>query len=338
MKNSKIEWCDHSVNFWWGCEKVSPACAHCYAELLAKLFSKGKATWGATGQRWDRSVKAVDELLALDMAARQRGAVERVFINSMSDTFEDREDLNQARSLLFFWARRLANLDLLLLTKRPENVARLVPPDWLEDWPAHVWMGTTAENQAMADERIPQLLNVPAAVRFLSCEPLLGQVDLHGVCFENESCESCGEKITTNIFTSSCSCRCCCEGSEPCLLRGKIEWVICGGESGAGARPMHPDWARALRDQCDEQGVPFFFKQWGEWAPTVDVGFGDSPRAKTHSFPTGKFIPTLGGAVPFAIEMRRIGKSKAGRLLDGREWNEVPVTPGRAVLSTGGRA
>jgi protein gp37 len=164
-----------------------------------------------------------------------------------------------------------------LLTKRPENVARFAPSLWLENWPAHIWIGTTVENQQCADERIPALLEIPAKVRFLSCEPLLGPVNLSYRCLEVAA-----------------------------------DWVICGGESGGHARPMHPDWARSLRDQCNEADVPFFFKQWGEWieVPAFQNN-GDMGMMDTEGLMRSCVV-------------RKVGKHVSGRLLDGREWSEFP--------------
>lgn len=276
MKNTKIEWAHHTVNFWWGCTKVSPACAHCYAETLARIWSKGRATWGESGERWLRIGAATKELLMLEKAAAMAGVRWRVFINSMSDTFEDRSDLDSARLVIAALAPCVPHLDLLLLTKRPDRVRDLVPLLWLQNWPANVWLGTTVEDQKRADERIPALLAIPARVRFLSCEPLLGPVEFSNVTHRSDWLRVLG---------------------KPALAG--IHWVIVGGESGGGARPMEPQWARSVRDQCAAVSVPFFFKQWGEWAP------GD---------------PLLDGAPNY-----RAGKKAAGRVLDGCEHNEVPA-------------
>lgn len=240
MKNTLISWCHHTVNFWWGCTKVSPACWRCYAETLAKLFSHGRASWGPEGLRWLRPEAASRELLALDASARRRGVVERVFINSMSDTFEDRRDLDEPRAALFALATGLTNLQLLLLTKRPERINELVPPAWLapDGWPAHVWAGATAENQFYADQRAGELVRVPAAVRFLSCEPLLADFRLP---FLTRHLDAWG-----NVRTGA-----------------GIHWVIVGGESGGGARPMELAWPRSLVAQCAAAGVACFVKQLG---------------------------------------------------------------------------
>ena len=316
MKNTKIEWCDHTVNFWWGCTfahyltgQTREECEHCYALMLAKLFSKGKATWGPQGNRWLRENKAMAEINKLDASAARRGVRERVFVNSMSDTFEDRRDLDGARTLLWLAAHAVTNLDLLLLTKRPQNVARMVPAHWMAGhWPAHVWLGCTAGTQQAANECLPRLLNIPARVRFLSCEPMLGPVDI--------------EENLDDL----------CDGGYV-LGSAPIHWVICGGESGPKARPMHPDWARSLRDQCAAAGVPFHFKQWGEWAPAVEAygttghvmqeGTGDRYRwigwdGKTQN-------PSFHGLTSPIMAIAKVGKSAAGRLLDGKEHNEFPT-------------
>lgn len=252
-ENTKIEWAHHTVNFWWGCSFATyqdgttrEECWNCYAKRLSGLFSRGKATWGARGNRWIRDDAAHRELLKLDAKAKARGVRERVFINSMSDTFEDRDDLSGARELLWDACSSVTHLDILLLTKRPGNVRAMVPLQWLESWPRHVWLGTTAGTQRAADENVEALLATPAAIHFLSIEPLLEPVTLKPEWLEME----------LQAFGG---------GGVKCFPR--VDWVIVGGESGGKARPMHAKWARALRDQCAVHGVAFFFKQWGEWAP-----------------------------------------------------------------------
>lgn len=227
-----IQWCYATVNFWWGCCEVSTGCRNCYAKKMAKRLSRGRATWGPGGLRWLRVGEAGLALLQLEKRAVKRGTRYRVFINSMSDTFEDRRDLDQARGLLFSIAPCVPHLDLLLLTKRVEAVEQLVPAEWMAGaWPANVWLGTTVENQAAAEKRIPELLPIPAPIKFLSCEPLVGHVDL-----------------ADHIHV---------------LGRYFIDWVIAGGESGQHARPCDLDWLRSLRDQCAAAGTAFFLKQLG---------------------------------------------------------------------------
>lgn len=270
-KNTAISWTHHTFNPWWGCEKVSPACAHCYAETFAKRTGwatgspSGKPPlWGAGSERRFFGDKHWNEPLKWNREAEAAGERRRVFCASMADVFEDREELISHRARLFDLIRRTPNLDWLLLTKRPENIVihmkqvwhqaddtgmselRAFVNEWLQGTaPANVWIGTTVENQEMAEKRIPALVAVPARVRFLSCEPLLGPVDLSYACFN---------------------------GADSFGQMPGIGWVICGGESGTKARPMYPNWALSLRDQCAAARVPFHFKQWGSHYPSVHTG------------------------------------------------------------------
>lgn len=275
--NTKIEWAHDTFNPWTGCAKVSPACQHCYAEGFARFPHIG--TWGASGARMRTSDANWKKPLAWDRQAKAAGTRRRVFCASLADVFEDRADLDPMRADLWRLIKQTPSLDWLLLTKRPARMA-----SWAAEhgWPENAWAGTTVEDQRRADERIPALLQVPARVRFLSMEPLLGPVDLSGYTM----------------------------GGVPAV---PLHWVIAGGESGPNARPMHPKWVRSLRDQCIQADVPFHFKQWGEWAP--DCLCGKSGVCRTTPRPAG----TCPGGVMF-----RCGKHRAGRLLDGRAWDEVP--------------
>jgi protein gp37 len=326
-ENSGISWTDHTVNFWWGCTKVSPACAHCYAESQATRFHHrvdgSPLLWGADSQRLVRIKQARLEALRYDRKAAAQGIRFRVFTNSMADFFEDRPDLAQARLEALEVIRSTPNLDWLILTKRPERVMDLLNQafeaamegptlwhkglvDWLALWifakrgaPANVWLGTTAENQEWADKRIPALLQAPARVRFVSMEPLLGPVDLGG-----------------EYLADVCGGRYPFPGLEDQFRTKRIDrldWVIVGGESGPHARPMHPDWARGLRDQCAAAGVPFHFKQWGTWSPYFLAVDEDARREVVKGLPGGRMwrqnAPT---------------KAAAGRLLDGRLHDAFP--------------
>jgi protein gp37 len=255
MKDTKISWCDHTLNGWIGCTKVSPGCANCYAEtMMDKRW--GKVKWGAGNPRqrtsaanWKQPLKwnkEAGELAIYDPAYRPR-----VFCGSLCDWLDDEVPIEWLADLLNL-IRLTPNLDWLLLTKRPQNFMPRIKsvlegfhqnPDLqlvcsILNWAcskipwSNVWIGTTVEDQQRADERIPLLLDIPAKVRFLSCEPLLGEVDL----------------VNLEDFNILCN-----EG---------IHWIICGGESGPKARPMRLEWARSLREQCELSGVPFFFKQW----------------------------------------------------------------------------
>ena len=206
---------------------------------------------------------------------------------------------------------------MLLLTKRPENVLRMAPLHWLKmdgKWPAWVWIGTTVEDQEHADKRIPELLKVPAKVRFLSVEPLLGEVDLpwlHSCTIVPGQGETLADQVRSTRKLSV------------------LHWVIVGGESGSSARPMHPDWVRKVRDQCVAAGVPFFFKQWGEWLPFYDRDVDDPDWRNVPKTDGRETIRVnLAGGQGFHGERvvcsRKVGKKNAGRVLDGRTWDEVP--------------
>jgi protein gp37 len=297
--NSKIEWTHHTFNPWWGCVKVSDGCKNCYAERDSKRY--GLQVWGQTADRKFFGDKHWAEPLKWDGAAEKAGQRHRVFSASFADVFEDRPDLNLPRVRLFQTILHTPHLDWLLVTKRPENLTKMLP--WCLDnitdaerapWP-NVWLLTSVENQEAADQRIPELLKAPAVVHGLSCEPLLGPVELR----------------------------------EDFLLRPRSSqrWVIVGGESGPNARPMHPDWPRALRDQCQDNDVPFFFKQWGEWAWGYPAPSGTPGRYAT-TYPDGRWVETqeyprqftrFAGAV-----LSRVGKKPAGRQLDNRTWDEFP--------------
>lgn len=333
-ENSKIEWTHHTFNPWRGCVKVSAGCTHCYAEKQALRNPAVLGIWGADGTRVVASESMWKEPLRWNREAAEAGERRRVFCASMADVFEDRPDLHAPRARLFRLIDATPHLDWLLLTKRPENMriraieaARLAfdgGPTWKDAWPANVWAGTSVENQEAADRRIPHLLEVPAAVRFLSCEPLLGAVDILPYVAAHDP----GDESYYALPPSA----------RP------LHWVIVGGESGPGARPMHPDWARGLRDQCQTAHVPHFFKQWGEWIPyehdpqppLMISQHGDSIDA--HGLPADLtdhepilpwWLPDLQGPV-----YRRVGKHAAGRLLDGRTWDEFPA----ALLPAGSEA
>jgi len=223
---TKIEWCDYTWNPWIGCTRVSPGCQHCYAEGIAMRF--GIAEWGPKGSRKSTGTANWEQPARWDARAARDGVRRRVFCASMADLFEAHPHVAAPRALALHKMEQLQHLDWLVLTKRPENVMEMVPRRWFVAWPDHVWIGTSVENQQWADKRIEYLLHVPARMRFLSCEPLLGPVDLRAA-----------------------------------LLAGMIRWVIVGGESGTQARPMDLEWARAIRDQCRAAGVAFFMKQVG---------------------------------------------------------------------------
>lgn len=231
-----IEWCNrtltdgtavpgHTWNRWWGCLKIAPECQYCYAETFAKRI--GKDIWGpATNtDRWILSDKKLKEPYIWNKAAQTQGHRHNVFCSSMSDIFEENAVLDAPRQEVWEIINNTPWLNWLLLTKRPGNILKMAP--WSgTSWPDNVWVGTSVGTQKRAEEEIDKLLEVPAVVRFLSVEPQLEHVDL------------------TRWLPS-------------------LQWIICGGESGAHARKFDLEWARSLRDQCALFDIPFFFKQVG---------------------------------------------------------------------------
>lgn len=394
-ENSKIEWTDHTFNPWIGCTKVSPGCAHCYAETLMDV-RYGRVKWGkgqprlrtsaanwkkplswnrlaysfaqceVCGWRGDRSVKkrSTDSVIhcpQCDTRGSLRGGPRpRIFCSSLADWLDEEVPVEWLADLLGL-IHATPHLDWLLLTKRPQNFRSRINSafmavandrhdadllNWISAWsveegceegeldvpPSNVWIGTTVEDQERANQRIPWLLDIPARVRFLSCEPLLGPVDLTDVRLIEQKTPN-HPRVTVNALTG--------QVSGPDEIIERVHWVICGGESGPGARPMHPDWARSLRDQCQAAQVPFLFKQWGDW-----VGGQRDPRKGKVILQDGTIFWTNPGhkpvhhwdnAQPFGACSARVGKASRkierldnttletnNRLLDGREWNEFP--------------
>lgn len=265
-KDSGIAWCDHTFNPWWGCTPVSAGCKHCYAETFATVRLR-LPIWGQNAARRFFGDAHWQEPVRWNKAAKRAGVPALVFCASMADVFEDRPDLTPHRARLFALIAATPWLIWLLLTKRPQNMPRLAPEAWRTAWPSNVWAGTTTESQTTAAERVPCLLEVPAAVRFLSVEPQLEPVDLNP-----PTCPDCGEHsfvLADDNATPWCGE---CE-TEMCFYawldacaderQAGISWVIQGGESGTGARPFDLAWARSLRDQCKSAGVPYFLKQLG---------------------------------------------------------------------------
>ncbi len=335
---TKIEWADHTFNPWVGCTKVSPACDHCYAEGWAKR--SGMVQWGPNVERRRTSAANWRQPLKWDAEAQRLGVRYRVFCASLADVFDNAVP-QEWRDDLFDLIEKTPHLDWLLLTKRIGNVGNMlpVPFDFSRLYP-NVWLGATICNQEEADRDIPKLLSAPAAKRFLSMEPLLGPVDLESVarlpCLNSHS-------IVMDPETGSYECCKKCDFTSLADEWG-IDWVIVGGESGAGARAMHPDWARSLRDQCEAAGVQFMFKQWGNWrasawfdGPDADSDDGDDfvdLDRVDHIFlaADGRTWDTNGGRYMYPpmplghwCLMVNEGKKTAGRMLDGRTWDEVPA-------------
>jgi protein gp37 len=353
---SSIEWTDETWNVTSGCTRVSAGCDNCYAVNMTRRLAGMQATKDKYGglindgkKHFNGVVKCHEDELEKPLKWRKP---RRVFVNSMSDLFHPEVPFEFIDKV--FAVMALASIHTFqILTKRPERMAEYFNRfetigeikdhwgyayvDWksrrtakavmnpndvwdhLEytDWPLpNVWLGTSVENQDAANERIPHLLKVPAAVRFLSCEPLLGPVNLTAL----KSYSGVGNYL--DAFGPDVP------GSD---LPYSINWVIAGGESGPNARPMHPDWVRQLRDQCKEASVPFFFKQWGSWAPGSNKGKGEVivlKDAETFTYPAPKIVRSIYSESEWNDQepniMNRAGKKKAGRLLDGVEHNEYP--------------
>lgn len=237
----------YTFNPWIGCHKVSPACESCYAEVSTATRSTsariGLKLWGPpkTSARYRTSVGNWREPAKWDRKAKAEGVRRKVFCASLADVFEANEALDPYRADLWPMMEKCDGLDWLVLTKRPGNVRAMVPPAWLTSWPAHVWVGTTVEDQRRAAERIPLLLDVPARVRFLSCEPLLEPVDL--------------EPWLRRVATSGPGWR-MTGGSAMAIADIVLDLVIVGGESGPGARPCDLAWIRGIVGQCKAPGCP----------------------------------------------------------------------------------
>lgn len=312
-ENSTIEWTHHTFNPWIGCTKVGPGCDHCYAESWdARGLQQRETRWGPHAARTRTSAANWRKPLAWNRAAAAAGERHRVFCASLADVFDNHASiLPEWRDDLWRLIEATPNLDWMLLTKRPGNIGNMlpVPFDFDRLYP-NVWLGCTVVNQAEANRDIPKLLAVPAAVRFLSMEPLLGPVDLEHVK------PASGRRFDAlRAFYAGGGDR------SPC-----IDLVIVGGESGPGARPMHPDWARSLRDQCQAAGVAFHFKQWGEWTPRRAADQNDLLDARKSLIvkPDGCITSGLLAYGPDAWLVDKVGKKAAGRLLDGRTWDEMP--------------
>ncbi|NMO52005.1 phage Gp37/Gp68 family protein [Actinoplanes sp. TBRC 11911] len=320
---SKIEWTEATWNPTTGCDRVSPGCDNCYALNLApRLKAMGSPRYQRDGDPRTSgpgfALTLHSDAIGLPMRwSRPR----RVFVNSMSDLFHDEvpdrfiadvfsvmtiADQHTYQVLTKRHGRMRALLNSVRFWRdvsRARNVRGYpsLPPTGQMEPPPNVWLGVSVEDQRWADIRIPALLETTAAVRWLSMEPLLGPVDLVNV--------APGLRYSNAGFTAL--------SGDP-----RIDWVVVGGESGRAARPMEPDWARSLRDQCTSAGVPFFFKQWGEWAPNGYRGIGNfQGRERLVG-------PALDGFGHREV-IERVGKNRAGRELDGLMWDEYPAAASR---------
>lgn len=309
---SAIEWTEATWNPVTGCSKVSQGCKHCYAEREWKRMSAPRDRCKPnryTGRDFT-DVACHEDLLDRPLHWKRP---RRIFVNSMSDLFHEDVPFEFIKQVWDVIAQRLDHV-FQILTKRPERM--LEYHRWLAggddisitEWPRNAWIGVSCEDQATADERIPLLLQTPAAVRWVSAEPLLSGIDLRNI--------DLGNLYWLDALTGYV--RIAHDGGMPAAPKfGKLDWIVASGESGPQARPMHPSWVRTIRDQCQAAGVPFFFKQWGEWAPDIMLESGRGNRANSQQVSSGKL-----GDVAW---MTRFGKKRAGRTLDGRTWEEYPA-------------
>lgn len=346
-ETTAISWCRHTFNPWIGCTKVSPACDGCYAEALMDL-RYGRVQWGPHGERIRTAETNWKQPLKWDRAAAKAGERPFVFCASLADVF-DNQVQSEWRNDLFDLIKKTPNLVWLLLTKRPQNIIEM--SEAAGGLPLNAAIGTTVEDQKRADMNVPHLLvaktRLKPAFAFLSCEPLLGPIDLCHIPFTSGDQRHKQDALTGEALLYAIGK----DGnpdmtvrvSEPRLAR--IDWVITGGETDQGkhkARPTHPQWFRSLRDQCAAHGVAYHHKQNGEWMPHRPVAGGDlggdvrSGRVMIVH-PTGQtdveVSESTGGrnTIPGSRYMARVGKKNSGRLLDGVEHNAFPAIPGDAT-------
>lgn len=301
MAESEIQWTDFTANPWEGCMKVSPLCDHCYAEVGNKRFHQGKH-WGPHGPR--RDVKNWKENIRKAKAkAIATGVRQRVFIASIADIFEkpmpmesngkliENYTTQDRRNELWKIIEQTPECIFLLLTKRPQNIHKYIPDKWGMQCPENVWFGCSVGTQAEVDLHISHLLEAPGGDnKFLSCEPLLEQIDIWDylrpiVCVHGDYCN--GSASDCNLDPRS----------------NHINWVIVGGESGHHARPIKPKWIDDIKFACEDAKVPFFFKQWGAWIPSMIIG--DSTLFDNH-------------------QMVKNSQSHQATWLDGKIYQEIP--------------
>jgi protein gp37 len=336
-----ISWCDHTFNPWIGCAKVSPACDGCYAETLMDT-RYGRVEWGqrktdtteaSVGTRVRTAPGNWKQPIKWNKEAEKNGTRPRVFCASLADVF-DNQVPPEWREDLFELIRVTPNLIWLLLTKRPQNIVKMVHAsgaiagNGTRYLPRNAALGTTIEDQVRVDINVPALLdakyNCGPAFVFVSCEPLLGGIDLRRVCLLPQK----HGQHRAGVHIDALAGRYCESGvryTGPWDIRGpapaadapamRIDWVIAGGETDQGqhkARVSHPGWIRSLRDQCEDTGTAFHFKQHGEWAPAPEII--NARGTSFHQFDDGTW-------------MERVGKKASGRLLDGVEYNGFPQVP-----------
>ena len=280
---SAIEWTEATWNPVTGCTKVSEGCRNCYAKFQAWPRLAASPSTVYYGRKFENVAWHPERF---DQPLRWKKP-RRIFVNSMSDLFHESIPTRVIDEI--FRVMNLARRHIFqVLTKRPHRMQEYCA---LRDPLPNVWLGVSVEDQQTADSRVPLLLQTDAAVRWLSCEPLLGHIDLW----------------------------------HQFRWLSHIDWIVVGGESGKNARPMHPDWVRSLRDQCHRCSLAFFFKQWGEWTPERPSSFGRRASGMVAFDNEARhYNPRQPDDWLTMTTMYRAGKKKAGRMLDGRTWDEYP--------------
>ncbi len=302
---TKIQWADATWNPVVGCSKISEGCLNCYAFDLHTMRHKAKQEGKQLPEQYAKPFSEIQLFPnRLEQPLRWKRP-RKIFVNSLSDLFHPDVPFDFIRAVWTTMALARHHT-FQVLTKRPQRALEFFQwmraQSWgVEETLPNVWFGVTVENQQAADERIPLLLQIPAAVRWLSVEPMIGPVDLGQWLLTPGWTPSYYDPDNIHSYPDA----------EP--TNEHIDWVVCSGESGSKARHMHPDWARSLQDQCQAAGVPFFFKQWGEWLMV-------HPDRQSYEFssPPEKCMEISGS------RFYRVGRDKAGRLLDGKLWDQYP--------------
>ena len=328
---TKISWTDESWSPVIGCTKVSAGCQNCYAERMAK-----RLYWMGMAELWknpeymkfedgwkDGHIELCEHRLEQPLHWRKP---RRIFVNSMSDTFHPKVPF-EFIDKIYSVAIRCPQHTLQILTKRVERMLEYSKRRNLI-WPDNIIGMVTAENQAMADLRIPLLLQCGFKTTGVSIEPMLGPVDITEFEEEEWRCDGCGEFYS---HFQDATCNHCGYAERHSEYRNQLAWVIVGGESGPKARPMHPDWVRSIKDQCIAANVPFFFKQWGEWGIFEPIPNDIKKRLRiigTSKLLSPKtiikiFLEHENSTIPLT-GWAKVGKKKAGCILDGKEWKQYP--------------
>jgi protein gp37 len=312
LSKSGVSWTDYSWGVVDGCTKVSEACKNCYAEAMITRFHPGRKF---------TDVQIHPERLEAPLNTKKPG---KIFVAPLGDLFH--ESVQWAFIDRVFRAMTNSIHTFQILTKRPDIMeayfnSRIMHPL------SNVWLGVTAENQEQWDIRTAILSRIRAAVRFVSIEPMLGAINFHSDCSCLREEKSFADLETGRImpygfssrYSASITCPVCKGTGRRTHWLRNLHWVICGGESGPNARPIHPEWVRSLRDQCISASIPFYFKQWGEWFP--------NDSRYTDSIPVNKDFYQYFDRKHIEFEdtfMCKVGSKNSGCLLDGREWKQMP--------------